>query len=110
MNDFLHHITKKFGDGNYEGDQFGGSSGHNGNGLPDGNPSNFMFATGIECSYPTIKNGTVRRDQLRECDHYNRYKEDLGLVKEMGLKVLRYGLPYYSIHEAPGKFNWEFAD
>jgi beta-glucosidase/6-phospho-beta-glucosidase/beta-galactosidase len=24
--------------------------------------------------------------------------------------VLRYGLPYYSMHRAPGKFDWSFAD
>ncbi|MBC7921887.1 MAG: glycoside hydrolase family 1 protein, partial [Ferruginibacter sp.] len=64
---FLDSIKKRFGDGNYEGDQFGGAGGHDGSGLPDANPGNFMFATGIECSYPTIKNGTVRRDLLREC-------------------------------------------
>jgi len=107
---FLNNIKKRFGDGNYDGDEFGGAGGHDGSGLPDGNPGNFMFATGIECSYPTIKNGTVRRDQLRECGHYDRYKEDLGLVKEMGLNVLRYGLPYYSMHKGPGQFDWEFAD
>jgi beta-glucosidase/6-phospho-beta-glucosidase/beta-galactosidase len=110
MKSFLTEIKHKFGDGNYEGDQFGGARGHNGKGLPTGLPNNFMFATGIECSYPTIDHGKTRRDMLAECDHYNRYKEDLGLVKEMGLKVLRYGLPYYSIQQAPGKYDWEFAD
>ena len=107
---FLQNIKNQFGDGNYAGDQFGGAGGHDGSGLPDANPGNFMFATGIECSYPTIQKGKVRRDQLRECGHYDRWKEDLGLVKEMGLRVLRYGLPYYSIHKAPGKFDWSFAD
>ncbi|MDJ0367525.1 family 1 glycosylhydrolase [Hymenobacter sp. H14-R3] len=110
MKSFLTEIKKNFGSGNYEGDQFGGARGHNGNGLPTGLPNNFMFATGIECSYPTIDQGKTRRDMLAECDHYNRYKEDLGLVKDMGLKVLRYGLPYYSIQKAPGKYDWEFAD
>ena len=110
MKSFLTDIKKKFGDGNYEGDQFGGARGHNGSGMPTGLANNFMFATGIECSYPTIDHGKTRRDMLAECDHYNRYKEDLGLVKEMGLKVLRYGLPYYNIQKAPGKYDWEFAD
>jgi beta-glucosidase/6-phospho-beta-glucosidase/beta-galactosidase len=110
MKSFLTEIKRKFGDGNYEGDQFGGARGHNGKGLPTGQPNNFMFATGIECSYPTIDHGKTRRDMLAECDHYNRYQEDLGLVKEMGLKVLRYGLPYYNIQKAPGKYDWEFAD
>ena len=107
---FLDDIKKNFGSGNYAGDQFGGASGHDGSGLPTNTPGNFMFATGIECSYPTIQHGKVRRDLLRECGHYDRWKEDLGLVKEMGLNVLRYGLPYYSIHQAPGKFDWSFAD
>ncbi|TVT40253.1 glycoside hydrolase family 1 protein [Hymenobacter setariae] len=110
MKSFLTEIKRKFGDGNYEGDEFGGARGHNGKGLPTGLPNNFMFATGIECSYPTIDHGKTRRDMLAECDHYNRYKEDLGLVKELGLKVLRYGLPYYKIQQAPGKYDWEFAD
>ncbi|GAB4021163.1 family 1 glycosylhydrolase [Spirosoma koreense] len=107
---FLTLIKKQFGDGNYDGDQFGGAAGHDGSGMPTKNPGNFMFATGIECSYPTIQNGKIRRDLLRECGHYDRWKEDLGLVKELGLKVLRYGLPYYSIHQGPGKFDWSFAD
>jgi len=110
MKSFLTEIKKNFGSGNYEGDEFGGARGHNGSGLPTGLANNFMFATGIECSYPTIDHGKTRRDMLAECDHYNRYKEDLGLVKEMGLKVLRYGLPYYNIQKSPGKYDWEFAD
>ena len=110
MKSFLSEIKAKYGDGDYDGDQFGGASGHNGNGLPTGLPNNFMFATGIECSYPTIDQGKTRRDLLAECDHYNRYKEDLGLVKELGLKVLRYGLPYYKIQQSADKYDWEFAD
>ncbi len=110
MKSFLTEIKKNFGSGNYEGDEFGGARGHNGSGLPTGLPNNFMFATGIECSYPTINHGKTRRDQLAECNHYERYKEDLGLVKELGLKVLRYGLPYYSIQQSPDKYDWEFAD
>ena len=98
---FLDIIKKEVGEAGYDGDQYGGAGGHDGRGLPTDMPSNFMFATGIECSYPTIKKGKVRRDQLRECGHYDRYKEDLGLVKELGLKVLRYGLPYYDIHKGP---------
>jgi len=110
MKSFLTEIKQRFGNGNYEGDEFGGARGHNGNGLPTGLPNNFMFATGIECSYPTINHGKTRRDQLAECDHYNRYKEDLTLVKHMGLKVLRYGLPYYNIQQSADKYDWEFAD
>ena len=107
---FLKYVNKKYGDDVYSGDQYGGASGKNGNGLPQANAGNFMFATGIECSYPTIDKGKTRRDLLAECNHYERWKEDLGLVKEMGIKVLRYGLPYYAIHLSKNKFDWTFAD
>jgi beta-glucosidase/6-phospho-beta-glucosidase/beta-galactosidase len=107
---FLDSIKKHFGDGTYAGDEFGGAGGQDGSGFPADNPGNFMFATGIECSYPMVQHGTVRRDQLRECGHYDRYKEDLGLVKKLGLNVLRYGLPYYSMNKGPGQYDWEFAD
>ena len=52
-----------------------------------------MFATGIECSAPTIANGRIQRDLLEECGHYDRWQEDLALVKGMGIPFLRYGLP-----------------
>ena len=106
---FLDIINKKHG-GSYSGDEFGGAAGQSGKGLPDGNPGNFMFATGIECSYPTIDHGRTRRDQLEECAHYANYIKDLQLVKKLGLKVLRYGLPYHKIHLGEGKYDWSFAD
>lgn len=107
---FLKYVNKKYGDHVYQGDQYGGAAGKDGSGLPQDNASNFMFATGIECSYPTIDKGKTRRDLLAECNHYERWEEDLQLVKDMGLKVLRYGLPYYAIHTAEDKFDWSFAD
>lgn len=106
---FLHIIEKVRGD-SYAGDEFGGGHGSDGSGPPTGAPGNFMFATGIECSYPTIENGKLRRDLLEECGHYERFEEDLNLIKELGLQVVRYGLPYYKINFAPGKYDWEFAD
>src|SRR5687768_14307457 len=108
---FLKFVDREFGETRYyEGDQFGGGSGHDGSGLPKRNAGNFMFATGIECSYPTIHNGKIRRDLLAECKHYHYWKEDLYLVKELGLNVLRYGLPYYSIQKGVNNYDWSFAD
>ena len=108
--DFLSFVKRKYGDGNYAGDEYGGAAGSDGTGLPTGVPGNFMFATGIECSNPTIDNGRTRRDQLEECGHYARWRDDLRLTRELGLKVLRYGLPIHRIYLGPGKYDWEFAD
>jgi beta-glucosidase/6-phospho-beta-glucosidase/beta-galactosidase len=71
-----------------------------------------MFATGIENSYPTIEwqGKTIRRDQLVECGHMKRWKEDFGLVKELGLEYLRYGPPLYKTHLSADKFDWQFTD
>ena len=107
---FLESVERKFGDKGYAGDQFGGASGKDGSGMPTGGAGNFMFATGIECSYPTIGNGSIRRDLLEECGHYENFRTDLALVKDLGLKVLRYGLPYYKTHLGPGRYDWSFAD
>lgn len=73
----------------------------------------FMFATGIENSYPTIllPDGAVKRvDEMEKCGHYRRWREDFGLVKDLGVSHLRYGAPYYRVHLAPGKYDWAFAD
>ncbi len=107
---FLDLIRRELGDGGYGGDEFGGADGSDGSGLPTGLPGEFAFATGIECSNPTINGGRIRRDQLAECGHYDRWREDLALVKGLGLKVLRYGLPYHRTHLGPGRYDWSFAD
>jgi beta-glucosidase/6-phospho-beta-glucosidase/beta-galactosidase len=76
-------------------------------------PPGFVFATGIECSYPTVMNSRgqrVRVDQLEKSFHYRHWRTDLALVRELGLRWLRYGPPYYRIHTGPGKYDWEFTD
>ena len=71
-----------------------------------------MFATGIENSYPTISldGKTVRVDEMERAGHYKRWRDDFGLVKELGIDYLRYGPPYYKIHQGPDKYDWAFAD
>src|SRR3954470_14984949 len=70
----------------------------------------FMFATGIECSNPTIEYGRWRRDQLHETGHYRYWQRDLELVKELNLKYLRYGFPIHLIYFDRNKFDWSFPD
>src|SRR5438270_227233 len=70
----------------------------------------FLFATGIECSYPTIENGKWRMDQLDATGHYENWRKDLALVREMGLKYLRYGPPLHRILPGPGTYDWAFMD
>ncbi|MGC2238530.1 MAG: family 1 glycosylhydrolase [Pyrinomonadaceae bacterium] len=78
-----------------------------------GNRQNFIFCTGIENSYPTIigRDGNPKRvDQMELCGHYEHWREDFRLVRELGLNYLRYGPAYYKVHLAPGKYDWDFTD
>src|SRR4051812_35871245 len=89
----------------------------------------FMFATGIENSYPTIaakpsapssrssksqRNGpsarTVRVDEMEKCGHYKLWKEDLRLLQEMDLHYLRWGPANYKTFLGPGKYDWSWTD
>jgi beta-glucosidase/6-phospho-beta-glucosidase/beta-galactosidase len=73
----------------------------------------FLFATGIECSCPVItgKDGKdVRVDEFERVDHYKRWREDFGLLDEIGVGVLRYGEPSYRVNLGPGRYNWDFLD
>jgi beta-glucosidase/6-phospho-beta-glucosidase/beta-galactosidase len=73
----------------------------------------FMFATGIENSYPTISlpdGKTLRVDEMEKCGHYKHWREDFQLVKDLGIEFLRYGPPYYSTHTGPARYDWTFSD
>ncbi|QJD95430.1 family 1 glycosylhydrolase [Mucilaginibacter robiniae] len=72
----------------------------------------FIFATGIENSYPTIwsEGKKIRIDEMEKTGHYGHWKEDFGLVKDLGIEFLRYGPPYYTAHTGPGTYDWAIAD
>lgn len=75
--------------------------------------SEFMFATGIENSYPVITgpDGATRRvDEMEKCGHYDRWKEDFALTRQCGLRYLRWGPAYYRVNPAPGKYDWDWTD
>ena len=69
----------------------------------------FVFATGIENSYPTIADGK-RVDQMEASHHYERWREDFALVSELGVYFLRYGPPLHRSWLGPDRYDWELAD
>src|SRR5688572_24840769 len=78
---------------------------------PNAHP--FLFATGIENSYPVVPDSSGRRrrvDQMASTHHYDRWREDFALVKELGIRHLRYGPPYYRVHAAPNTYDWSLVD
>jgi beta-glucosidase/6-phospho-beta-glucosidase/beta-galactosidase len=69
----------------------------------------YMVATGFECSYPTVQGGK-RRDELHGTRHYELWRDDFELCREIGARYIRYGIPYYRTHLGPGRYDWTFAD
>jgi beta-glucosidase len=70
----------------------------------------FMFATGIENSYPTIDGGAFRVDEMDKCGHYEKWRTDFDCVQDLGIGVLRYGPPLHRTWLGPGRYDWGFAD
>jgi beta-glucosidase/6-phospho-beta-glucosidase/beta-galactosidase len=70
----------------------------------------FMFATGIECSYPTIDHGRWRRDEMEASYHYRLWQRDFELAREIGITHIRYGPPLHLIFDGPGRYDWSYID
>jgi beta-glucosidase/6-phospho-beta-glucosidase/beta-galactosidase len=70
----------------------------------------FLFATGIECSYPTTDHGRWRLDQMYATGHYQRWREDFELAREVGVTHIRYGPPLHLIFTGPRQFDWSWCD
>ncbi|GLC28199.1 family 1 glycosylhydrolase [Roseisolibacter agri] len=73
----------------------------------------FMFATGIENSYPTVRNAQgvrVRVDEMAKCGHYQHWRTDFDLVQQLGVDYLRYGPPIHTTWLGPDRYDWAFAD
>jgi beta-glucosidase/6-phospho-beta-glucosidase/beta-galactosidase len=77
---------------------------------PSGDGLDFMFATGIECSYPTLDGGRWRVDEMAMCGHYRYWRTDFELVRALGISYLRYGPPLHEIYRGPGRYDWSFMD
>jgi beta-glucosidase len=73
----------------------------------------FLFAVGIEGSYPVVadgQGGTIRQDEFESCGHYDRWREDLELVRGLGVRHVRWGPPIHRTWLGPGRYDWGFCD
>lgn len=44
---------------------------------------------------------------VRACDHYNRFREDIDLMADMGIEIYRFGVEWSRIEPKPGEFSAE---
>jgi beta-glucosidase len=68
----------------------------------------FLFATGIENSYPTIQNGRVRRDQMEECGHDDQWQGDFELLGNLNIRILHYVPPLHKTFLGQGRYDLSF--
>lgn len=75
-------------------------------------PDAFWWCTGIEDTFISARSGRTGRrlDEYELTDHYGRWSEDLALMAGLGVGAARYGIPWYRINPAPGKWDWTLAD
>ncbi|MDQ3880126.1 MAG: family 1 glycosylhydrolase [Chloroflexota bacterium] len=72
----------------------------------------FRWAVGIEDTFiPQLRTRTGRTlDEYELTDHYAQWRDDLGLAADVGADTMRYGIPWYRVNPAPGRFDWEWTD
>src|SRR5438874_12384327 len=67
----------------------------------------FVWGSGLECSF--IPHLNV--DQFDWTQHNRFWREDFKLAREqLGIRTLRYALPWHKLEPEPGKFVWDLAD
>jgi hypothetical protein len=72
----------------------------------------FHWATGIEDTFITAPWPATGRilDEYELTGHYPRWSEDIDRIASLGVKVARYGIPWYRVNPAPGRWDWAWAD
>ncbi|PTX64438.1 glycosyl hydrolase family 1 [Melghirimyces profundicolus] len=71
----------------------------------------FFWATGIEDTFiPQSGPGKRALDEYELTDHYNQWRKDLDRAAELGVSMMRYGVPWYRVNPAPGVFDWGWMD
>lgn len=71
----------------------------------------FLWATGIENTFvPQTRPGHRALDEYELMGHYEHWREDLSLSREIGLNSMRWGVPWYRVEPEPGKFDWSWTD
>jgi beta-glucosidase len=71
----------------------------------------FVWASGVEDTFvPQARPGHRPLDEYELMDHYAHWREDLALAADLGVRALRWGIPWYRVEPAPGEFDWSWID
>jgi beta-glucosidase/6-phospho-beta-glucosidase/beta-galactosidase len=75
-------------------------------------PLAFEWLAGIEDTFITAPSPRTGRtlDEYELTGHYDRWREDVERFAELGLRAVRYGIPWHRINPAPGAWDFGWAD
>jgi beta-glucosidase len=74
-------------------------------------PEDFIWASGIEDTFvPQERQGHRALDEYELMGHYQHWREDLALARDLGLRALRWGVPWYRVEPKLGVFDWTWID
>ena len=63
----------------------------------------FIWASGVEDTFvPQVKEGHRSLDEYHLMGHYEHWREDLALGRDLGVRALRWGVPWYRVEPLPG--------
>lgn len=75
-------------------------------------PDAFQWLAGIEDTFITAPSPKTGRtlDEYELTEHYTRWKTDLQLFADLGLRSVRYGIPWHRINPARSVWDFRWAD
>src|SRR5918998_5492486 len=80
--------------------------------LPFGaSAADFRWCTGIDDTFvPQTRPGMRALDEYELMGHYTRWREDLALARATGVRMIRWGIPWYRVEPERGRFDWSWVD
>ncbi|HVJ17423.1 MAG TPA: family 1 glycosylhydrolase [Polyangiaceae bacterium] len=75
-------------------------------------PSTFLWLTGIEDTFittPFPKTGRTL-DEYELTGHYRHWEHDLELARSLGVRLMRYGIPWHRVNPSPGVWDFSSAE
>ena len=79
--------------------------------LSKGLASDFLWAAGIEDTFvPQTRPGHRALDEYELMGHYAHWREDLRLCRDLGLRAVRWGVPWHKVEPERGHFDWTWLD
>lgn len=75
-------------------------------------PHAFAWLAGIEDTFITTPSPRTGRtlDEYELTGHYERWREDVDLFATLGLRAVRYGIPWHRVNPAPGVWDFDWVD